>query len=73
MFGECFQAGRAVFRLMHFARAEAVQQSAQHAAHVGVVVDDEETQAVEVDANHAAPGAGHNEPVTVGSKLAGGR
>ena len=56
--GEGFQAGRAVFRLMHFARAEAVQQRAQHPAHMGVVVDDEETQAVEFDADHGAPGLG---------------
>ena len=46
--GEGFQARRAVFRLVHFARAEAVQQSAQHPAHMGVVVDDEKTQAVEI-------------------------
>ena len=52
---EGFQAGRAVFRLMDFARAEAVQQRAQDAPHMRVVVDDEKTQAVEIDADHGAP------------------
>ena len=65
--------GRAVFRLVDFARAEAVQQRAQNPAHMGVVVDDEETQAVEIDADHAAPGLGRVQPDTCRSKLAGGR
>ena len=70
--GEGFQAGRAVFRLIDFARAEAVQQRAQHPAHMGVVVDDEETQAVEIDADHGAPGLGRLAPDTVSvPKLAG--
>ena len=56
--GEGFQARRAIFRLMHLACAEAVQKGAQHPAHMGVVVDDEETQAVEFDADHDAPGLG---------------
>ena len=55
---ERFQAGRAVFRLMHFARTETVQKGAQHPAHVGVVVNDEETQAVEFDADHGTPDFG---------------
>ena len=50
--GEGFEAGGAVFRLIDFARAEAVQQRAQDAAHMRVVVDDEKTQPVEVDADH---------------------
>ena len=54
--GEGFKAGGAVFRLVDLARAEAVQQRAQNPAHMGVVVDDEETQAVEIDADHDAPG-----------------
>jgi len=41
---------------MHLAGAEAVQQRAQHPAHMGVVVDDEKTQAVKFDADHNAPG-----------------
>ena len=53
--GEGFQPRRAVFRLMHFARAEAVQQSAQHPPHMGVIVDDEKTQAVKFDADHGPP------------------
>ena len=55
---EGFQAGRAVFRLIDFARAEAMQQRAQDAAHMRVVVDDEETQPVEIDTDHGAPGFG---------------
>ena len=47
--------GGAVFRLVDFARAKAVQQRAQNPPHMGVVVDDEETQAVEIDADHGAP------------------
>ena len=43
--GEGLEARRAVFGLVDFAGAEAVQQRAQDAAHMGVVVDDEETQA----------------------------
>ena len=36
--------------------AEAVQQRPQDAAHMGVVVDDEEAQLVEVDPDHERPG-----------------
>ena len=50
--GEGFEAGGAVLRLVDFARAEAVQQRAQDAPHMGVVVDDEEAQPVEIDADH---------------------
>ena len=46
------ETGRAVFRLVHFARAEAVQQRAHNAPHMRVVVDDEKTQPVEIDTNH---------------------
>ena len=53
--GEGVEAGRAVLRLVDFARAKAVQQRADDAPHVRVVVDDEETQTIEIDANHAAP------------------
>ena len=53
--GEGLEPGRAVFRLVDFARAEAMQQRAQDAPHVRVVVDDEEAQPVEIDANHGAP------------------
>jgi hypothetical protein len=61
--GKGFEAGGAVFGFIHFARAEAVQQRAQDAPHVGVVVDHEEAQAVEVDADHEAPTAGAAAPV----------
>ena len=52
--GEGFEAGRAVLGLVDVARAEAVQQGAHDAPHMRVVVDDEETQPVEIDANHGA-------------------
>jgi hypothetical protein len=39
-----------------------VQQRAQYPAHMGVVVDDEETQPVEIDADHGAPGLGRYSP-----------
>ena len=47
----------AVLGFIDFAGAEAVQQRAQDAPHMGVVVDDEETQTIEVDANHAPSAA----------------
>ena len=57
--GEGLKAGRAVFGFINVARAKAVQQRAQHPPHMRVVVDDEKSQAVEVDADHATPGPGH--------------
>ena len=51
---EGFEPGRAVFGLVDVARAKAVQQGADNAPHVGIVVDHEETQAVEIDPNHSA-------------------
>ncbi len=54
--GKGFEAGGAVFRLIDLACAEAVQQRAQDAPHVGVVVNDEKAKAVEIDADHKAPG-----------------
>ncbi len=50
--GEGFETGGAVFGFIDFARAEAVQQRAQDPPHMRVVVDDEKTQAIEVDADH---------------------
>ena len=41
-----------------FTGAEAMQQRAQYAAHMCVVVDDEETQTVEIDTSHGAPASG---------------
>ena len=58
--GEGVEPGRAVLGLVDVARAEAVQQRADDAPHVGVVVDDEETQAVEIDADHSASAAGQS-------------
>ena len=43
--GEGFEPGGAVFRLVDVARAESMQQRAQDAAHMRVVVDDEKAQA----------------------------
>ena len=50
--GEGFETGRAVLRLVHLARAEPVQQRAEDAPHMRIVVDDEKAQPVEVDADH---------------------
>src|SRR5688500_13413514 len=47
-----FEAGGAVLGFIDFARTEAMQQRAQDAAHMRVVVDDEETQTVEFDTDH---------------------
>ena len=62
--GEGLEACGAVLRLVHFTGAEAVQKRAQDAPHMCVVVDDEETQAVEVDTDHgeleAVPAAGRH-------------
>ena len=71
---EGLKARRAVLRLVDFARAEAMQQRAQDAPHMRIVVDDEETQAVEIDTNHGAPAPGTTgEPGTVAAKLPGRR
>lgn len=55
--GKRFQPRGAVFSLIHFARAEAVQQRTHDAPHTGVVVDDKETQPIEIDADHNNPQA----------------
>ena len=55
--GEGFEAGGAVFGLVHFARAEAMQQRAQNAPHMRIVVDDQKAQPVEIDTDHANSGA----------------
>jgi hypothetical protein len=53
-----FQRGRAVFGLIDLARAERMQQRPQDAAHMRIVVANEKSQLVEIDAKHgAAPGA----------------
>jgi hypothetical protein len=49
-----FQRGGAVLGLVNLARAEGVQQRPQDAAHVRIVVADEEAQLVEIDAEHDA-------------------
>ena len=46
------EAGCAVFRFIDLAAAEPVQQRAHDAPHVRVVVDHEEAQPVEIDADH---------------------
>ena len=55
--GEGFEPGGAVLGLVDFARAEAVQQRAQDAPHMRVVVDDEKAQPIEIDADHACSNA----------------
>jgi hypothetical protein len=51
--GEGLEAGGAVFRFIDLAGAEPRAHGAQDAAHMGIVVDDEKTQALEIDADHA--------------------
>jgi hypothetical protein len=67
--GERFQSRRAVFGLIHFARAEAVQQRAHDAPHMRVVVDDEETQPIEIDADHNNPQAAGTAAAICGRKV----
>jgi len=50
--GEGFEARRAVFGFVDLARAKSVQEGAQDAAHVGIIVDDQEAQPIEIDAYH---------------------
>ncbi|WP_431206656.1 hypothetical protein ACQ86E_01075 [Bradyrhizobium betae] len=49
-----FKRRGAVLGLVDFARAERMQQRPQDAAHVRIVVADEEAQLVEIDAEHDA-------------------
>jgi hypothetical protein len=49
---ECVEAGGAVLGLHHVAGAEAVQQRFDDPPHVRIVIDDQQTQAIEIDANH---------------------
>ncbi len=67
--GESFEAGGAIFGFIDIARAEAVQQRAHDAPHMGVVVDDEKAQAVEIDADHKAPTADAVAPVGLPPKV----
>ena len=67
--GESFEAGGAVFGFVNLAGAEAVQQRSQDSPHMGVVVDDEKTQAVEIDANHRASEGGCAAPDLAALKL----
>ena len=57
-----FERGRAVLGLIGFTRAEGIQQRAQDAPHVWIVVADEEAQLVEVDAEHGRWEAGKGIP-----------
>ena len=55
---EGFETGGAVLGLVDVARAEPVQQRAQDAPHMRVVVDDKKSDFVEIDADHnAVPGS----------------
>jgi len=51
---EGFEPGRAILRLVDVACAKSVQQRAQDAPHMRVVVDDQKTKLVEIDADHDA-------------------
>jgi hypothetical protein len=56
--GEDFKAAGAVFGFEDFAGAEAVQKLTDDAPHMGVIVDDQKLQTVEIDPDHGAPGSG---------------
>ncbi len=56
--GESFETGGAVFSFEDFAGAETMQKLADDAPHMGVIVDDQKFQSVEVDPDHGAPGSG---------------
>ena len=43
-----------------------MQQRAQDAAHMRVVIDDEKTQAIEIDTDHKHPGGGGKRPIPRG-------
>jgi hypothetical protein len=55
--GESFKAGGAVFGFVDLARTKAVEQSTHDASHVCVIVDDEKSQAIEIDPDHTTSGA----------------
>jgi hypothetical protein len=65
--GEGFETGGAVFGFVYFAGAEAMQQRAQDAPHMRVVVDDQKAQAVEIDANHTTSRAADAETSSLAS------
>jgi hypothetical protein len=52
--GEGFKARRAIFCFVNFARAEAMQQCAQNASHVRIVINNQKAQTIEIDANHCS-------------------
>src|ERR1700754_4660830 len=56
-----FEGGGAVLGLVHLARAERVQQRAQDATHMRIVVAHQESQLVEVDAEHGTALSTHTE------------
>jgi hypothetical protein len=58
---ERLQPGGAVLGLIDFARAEPIEQRPQDAAHMRVVLDDEETQSIEIDTDHSGGNAGDRE------------
>ena len=66
---ERLETGRAVFGLVDFARAEAMQQRAQDAPHMRIVVDDEKAKSIEIDTKHATTeGPGRRAPRTLQSR-----
>jgi len=64
-----FERGRAVLGFVDFAGAERMQQRAQDAAHMRVVVADEEAKLVEVDTKHGRPWPQPSDSGCGGAKL----
>jgi hypothetical protein len=50
--GEGLQARSAILGFVYFARAESMQQRAQNAPHMRIVINDQKAQAIEIDADH---------------------
>jgi hypothetical protein len=50
--GEGFKARGPVLRFIDFARSEPVQQLAHDPAHMGIIVDDKESQAMKIEPDH---------------------
>jgi hypothetical protein len=49
---ESLQARSAILGFVHFAGAEAMEQRAQNAPHMRIVIDDQKAQPIEIDADH---------------------
>ena len=56
---DLWKAGGAVFGFINFAGTESMQQRAHDSPHMSIVVDDEKSQAIKIDADHRASKVGH--------------